>query len=371
MSAKIKYFVPGNFNKFFALLAAAILLGGACSCSTQLVIRSPQNVSPPPLETITLAGHPSEKFWEILKKHHLNPGLPFRLRNAAYWFSRPFVLSNHRPALIGIVTSHDKHYLRMFYISNSQSIWRVIPSMNVGIPKAPLYDKGDNEHSLDLPPQVQAFLAENHLGDSPIELPEEDLETIKKGALHISYDLDSMLSYSDSLEYVGNQVELEYLIKGVTAHAGLARNVPPMQVVISDSEDQPNFNTPILTFSLRNLIYGRLEASVYHSKNKRIEFTFVQDEKGRVFVSSITSSNSYLNSYGIADHAVIARDLTLPLWEYRIQVPKGFQGHQNSLQTEYFDTWAYLQQIPEIKKWYEAQKISIPDRRDHRVSQDL
>src|SRR3954462_4035748 len=116
-----------------------VFILGLIGCATSPLNRTVQAISSSPtasssgveleeavphLESVILAGHPSDQFWTTLKNYHLIPKHWIRFSNASYWFSDPYMMKD-RPAVIGIVKVDHSEHLRIFYRSHSQNIWRV------------------------------------------------------------------------------------------------------------------------------------------------------------------------------------------------------------------------------------------------------
>lgn len=98
-----------------------------------------------------------------LKKTKLFPDKKLHLDNATYYFSKLFSFDpSYRGekssycARLAFVEVDGKVYPRVFYQSNSQGIWRVLPSMSKG--GIVVFGKGKIETDIQLPLKVNAIL---------------------------------------------------------------------------------------------------------------------------------------------------------------------------------------------------------------------
>ena len=274
--------------------------------------------------------------------------------------------SGNRIFTVAEVTVDGKVSHRVFYRSNSQSVFRLLPARNKRIPSHPGYDKGMDENFLTAPPELQAFLSERLKNSDDINrLIEMDPEKLE-GIIRVNRSKEDWLAYSRSDDYVDERfVHVNKVLENTPQSYAdeFGRHFAhPTEVRISDPKLQPNYSRQVQTYKISSPAYGEVRAYVYKSKDGSLEYTLLRDSKNRVWFGDVGYAGGVLTSHGLRSNAIDAEELMMPLWEYSTQIPTKFtRGEVNPLYPEYESSWNYIKGIPEIQRWYRDNGVAMPD----------
>ena len=272
-----------------------------------------------------------------------------------------FQEKNGRIFTIAKVTVDGQSSHRVFYRSNSQTMFRLLPAIRGD----GWYDKGIGEDSLTLPPEVQAALSQRarSLNRNQIEqLEPKELD----GIIPVG---DGYIDYLRSNDHVAHTVSQSAILregepKSLKDFYGRYFRKPE-NVHIEHRSNQPNYETYTNTYQLDSPVYGDVTAYVYSSNNGRLEYTLLKDESGKVWFGDIGNRQTNLSSHGLRRDAIdTENELTMPLWEYEDGIPRGY-GQRNERSRgrkgEYSSSWNYIRRMPEIQRWYRENNLPIPE----------
>ena len=275
--------------------------------------------------------------------------------------------SGGRIFTIAKVTVDGQSSHRVFYRSNSQTMFRLLPARNERATGMPGYDKGPEEDTLTLSSEIQAALSERARS-----LDRRSLDTLDSkeldGIIPINRNRNDYQNYERSSDYVGRTVSQRTILQDreVSLRDGYGRHfAEPEDMHIRYRNNQPNYETPIRTYQVDppSPVYGNVTAYVYPSHNDRLEYTLLRDQSGKVWFGDIGYRVTPLSPHGLRRDAIDSEGLTMPLWEYEDGIPRGYGGRNErprGRRGEYSSAWNYIREIPEIQRWYRENNLPIP-----------
>jgi len=287
--------------------------------------------------------------------------------------SRPEAGQPGRNAVLASVEIDGQKSLRVFYQSDSQGTWRVLPAADIYENKIGHFDKMDNELRLDLPPEIQRRLAQKVLIDGPRQdIPPDTADFILRGAIKNTesgsrYDWLNTPEVARNFPEFGRQVDRSAFVQKLetdvpkelwTAY-GIYKAYPH-KVNVPDPAKAPDFGARPDRFSHRTGTAGDVEALVYPSRDGSIDYTFYRDREGKVWIGSVSPSGAELNSFGVPVRSLQAMDLVTPRWEYDQITPPQYGGKSHPTLTHYTDNWNYLREIPVIREFYTSRGLRVP-----------
>ena len=251
---------------------------------------------------------------------------------------------------------------QLYYLSNSQGVFRNLPARNkvVGMPG---FDKAGGEDLLTASPEMQAFLLKQLKETKGKTLPTVGIDDLG-GIVRKNQSPADLVAYKNSPDYIDERtVKINHIVDSGNRDLsdGVGRSFSrPENVIVSDPKLNPNYKNPVMTYEAELPLHGSVKAYVYPSKDGSLQYTLYRDSQNRVWVGDVGHANSPLTQQGVRSRAVNADELTIPLYEYPRQIPEGFAGKVNSANPKYSDTFEYISRIPLIKDWYKEMGVQIP-----------
>lgn len=271
--------------------------------------------------------------------------------------------SDGRVFTVAEVEINGKMTHQIFYRSNSQAVFRLLPARNKGL-KFPGYDKGMDENMLTASPELQTFLSKKLRNSNHNNMPEMSPEELE-GIIPVNRSVEDYMAYRKSDDYVDERfVQVDQILENPQRPLldGYDREFAhPENVRISHPNLKPDYNHPTQKYEIHSPIYGDVQAYVYRSKDNSIEYTLLRDKNNRVWFGDVGYANSPLTQHGLRSDAIDAEELMTPLWEYHNGIPEGFTSREaNPKDERYGSTWNYIKKMPEIQRWYRENGIAIP-----------
>jgi hypothetical protein len=289
---------------------------------------------------------------EILRENGLLPEKKITIDGNTIWFSsEPYDLSGGRIAIVAYVKDkNNKITARSYYRSNSQGVWRYLPSYLIRDGKINWYHKGHSEESITLPAICQMALAQITEGQKAkkVSNPELVFAGTAKDIMH--YEEGTYL-----FETKQKPIDL-----GFSSKEG--KKLTPEEISFSgkNSELSPDFYTgkSFAKWTQNSDKYGKIEIEVLPSKDGKLKFMFCRDKKNRVWIGGI-ENDSKTGSTGLKETWVNGGDLTTPALEYVGQTD-GY-GNLKMSSGEYVDMFTnYLSKIPIIIEYCRSRIIPLP-----------
>ncbi len=292
---------------------------------------------------------------ETVKKYGLQPNETVKVGNTKFSIGDPFDIGDGRVAAIAVIENGGTTSTRLFYKSNSQGIFRLLP----GTTSNGWFSKGVGEASLDAPSAVQRALSEKISSNSVrTNLPENfhqfvvpEYKTSYEAMVAAGKDPALAVSRQDILIPNKNIIESK-----ATIHAS------PQELKLANSSYAPEFATgKVTTYETTTSAAGKVTANVFKSVDGSLEYTFFEDKTGRAWIASIDSTKNPINEAGIRSTSVNTGDLTMPRYEYPAQIPEGYRGTGRfGPSNSYGDAWPYLRETPLIKAYYQSRGLPVP-----------
>ena len=257
--------------------------------------------------------------------------------------------------------------MTVFYRSNSQGVFRVLPAVNKGGARmvAPGYDKGIGEYTLGAPRPVQEHLAGLVNKNQVSALPKADANVLVEKVVRVNNSPMDYVEYAKGDRYIGNVIEKP---KPLTDAPDVLHT--PSKHIVAEPRDlripdalRPDFSKPVSTYKTSTATAGEVTATVYKSADGSLEYTVFQasrDGGTYVWFGEITPAGGTISPYGVYRSPINPGDLTMPLWEYRQQIPPELTGGVHPTKGSYSDAWGYVGRIPEIIEWYRTTKTPMP-----------
>lgn len=278
------------------------------------------------------------------------PKFYIKYKNAEYYISALFYDELY-PGYFFLVfvkaAPNTKYYLNLFYLSNSQNMWRV----SIGITLSALMVKSSHEYGVNLPNVLQAQLSEilqkfssgaEHRRGLIIRL----LPVAKRqySAPHASLDfrMHTKVSKSQVLRQYPNWVEGE---------GGFLRlKVLEPEKIILLSGFEPDYSKVIDDFKSTSRLYGAVSGKIIQSKNSQLSYLFLNDDAGRIWLGNAELAFSPISKFGVPVEAPnLPESFFIPAFEYTAQIPKGYTGKDS--RGSYYDATPYSNNIPIIQEF--------------------
>ena len=282
-----------------------------------------------------------------LVKHGLVPNKKITISETNYFCSTPFRSKDHVLAIV-LVEIGNKVYPRIFYQSNSQCIWRVLPhgpkDENSNLIE---FGKGENEHSLHAPSKLSI-------------------------ALNSMQDILSNESFSFS-PFIEEDKEDEPEILGETKIAGgiepktYRGRIPSpkdIKLPVNDPGFHPDFTRPMEKIQQTLVTYGDVTVETYPSKNRIYTYMIIIANDGKAFLAGVENTDAPINKFGIRSISPNTAAMTSSLLEYLIQIKRSCLPrticHPYGDNKDYITNWNYVRELEVIKLYYESLGKEVP-----------
>ncbi len=288
---------------------------------------------------------------ENLQQAGLAPIQKVQINNTDVWLSKPYVLGHGRIAVIGYVEDNGKLVARSFYRSNSQGVWRYMPSYLASGGHLDWYGKGHSEESVTLPIALQKALSTMKQTPISVQNPEAIFAgTAKDIALRARRDPN--ISYIIDVQKEGTRLAGSFYKD--------AGKVPPEKITFTNPQEKPDFTKPIIAkWEQQTALYGRVTTEVIPSADGKFFYMFCRGTKGRAWIGGIEKDGN-MTSHGIRENWIKGGDLTTPPDEYRSQTHGyGNNAKPNQKYGEYVDMFDnYLSKVPIIRDYLSTRQAT-------------
>lgn len=290
-----------------------------------------------------------------------------------YYCSKPYLM-NGRKVVLACVKIEDKVYPRVFYFSQSQATWRVLPSVEKKGPKKILgyFNKGLFESDTQLPFALNlGLIGLMNLSNSVTPSFPNPMANI----------LETLVDRLPPQNYRSSLVKSPFAWSPESAPKYFVRDSKRIPLLPNPHDTKmphdkglhPNFDNVLHLQEFESSQYGLLTAKLYPSMDGSLQFLFYEATDGRAFLAGIEKvKDNPINSYGIRKHAVDCGMFTAPLLEYANQISPGyeaFKGDRYKAKDDYSDSkwnyqsnWNYVSELEIIKLYYAQQKRDIPPK---------
>lgn len=313
----------------------------------------------------------SELTTAILKEAGLQPQYKIKQGEQVVWFSSNtyYELGNRgRLAVVAYVEDKGKIFARTYYVSNSQGVWRYLPSYTVNMKngEAKWFDKGYDETSATLPMESQYALAQlSQINPEPLTLNNSDLlfyGTAKNitdySTQQTKYSTNKLPLYEikkrGDVTYYHEVEQQPKKLAGLKNTGDPFIKIEPTEVDLLSAQ-KPNFNNKIRQWQTSNQLYGDIYHEVYLSQDESLLYIFCRDKRNRAWIGGIEDNQSELTSTGLKKSWYDVADLTTPAYEYKGQA----DDYNNDIDSKgsYVDLYQnYLSKIPIIIEYNQHRK---------------
>lgn len=272
---------------------------------------------------------------QILEQQGLAPKYMVEVGDIKLAFSDIYQFEGDRTAVIGYTQPQDGRVVaRTYYLSQSQGLWRYLPSYASG-----WFDKGHSEDSLNLPAEAQALLGGLSMKPA-IEV--EDPELVFYGTARgperggITYKQET-----------GRDPDL---LEGNFYSARTKDQIlSPEQIGFSNQLQAPNYSKLEMSWKSVSGLYGPITSDVYLSNDGQYRYIFNTDAKGRTWIADV-ENNSKIMSTGVREKWTAGGDLVMPLYEYYEQ--SGGYGVYEPEAGRYVQMWdEYISKTPVMQEY--------------------
>ncbi|MGK5595639.1 MAG: hypothetical protein ACSNEK_09835 [Parachlamydiaceae bacterium] len=326
----------------------------------------------------------------LLSMHRLGLSIleRFSYNEVIYHFTQTFKLKDPfqgRPLIFAWVELNGKFYPRLFWLSQSQGVWRRVDKcFKNWIGKS---ERGETGTAVPIDVNFQMYKVHQHtlqkkkfnaLSPVPgekflkyvVAWSEHDVErraeinSEGRKVLPILKEVDGNQHEESDYTDLGassfqDNSEIEEIVLG---HADLPQN--PSKNTFRNEKDLPAFDKCEKQDIIDSPLYGSLKARVIPSKGGNFRYLFLEKEvEGQrfAFLAAVEQTENTVTEFGLHAEWVDPGSLALPLYEY----PKQFNVENDFLPTkEQFDsapssytfTGNYLREMPFIKAYLESFK---------------
>lgn len=286
---------------------------------------------------------------EILKDAGLLPRYQIETKHGVMWFSSSgYRMENNRIATVAYVQKNNKLIPRTYYRSNSQGVWRYLPSANSPEGK---YDKGYREESINLPVNIQIALAKLMGKEGQI------LDINNPGLIFRGTARRWDRSVLEGTFY--GEIESEPKKLGNFKAEEEGEKVAPETIDLPE-DLQPDLSEgkTLARWIQDSEIYGDINMEAVPSKDKTLIYIFCRDKLNRVWIGSVEDDSKVLST-GLKQTWIDLGDFGTPAYEYLSQAGKYVNFNIKS--GNYVDVFEnYLSKIPTIREYCKSRGIPLP-----------
>ncbi|MCK5534470.1 sensor histidine kinase, partial [bacterium] len=306
---------------------------------------------------------------ELLKSEVFRPKYQYKIGKYTIYLSNSYKSDKitDRESVVAYIKSPDgKIVIRSFYCSLSLGLWH--SASHFGQPGSPLWiGKGMTafKFSTQLPIQMQKVLFDirSQVGFAQ-EVSGEEAKKVFYGALQYLIPTE----YEKELEGISEGIrdmirDVPESRKVLDSQKGM--HIKPEDLKIKSKKLRPDFSKLITRFEVRlnPELYkeGIGEAYVFYSKDKKLQYLFLRDTSGNVWLGTIDFIEEDINNFGIRRVMYNPLDLSKPPYEYYDNIPEGYIGERKS--GSYYEVINYHRNVSILN---EAKKV-IEERSKERT----
>lgn len=302
-----------------------------------------------------------------------------QVADATFHLSNPFAFDDSHKIAVAWISVRGQRSVRALYLSNSQCCWRMVDAMtpsHIG--------KGFHEFDKQVPIDVTIALlssATNVARLSPWSLPEQSelsQESLAQQILELlTVNRDKGARTGDVISVGNMYVTREYaswipllpqpfsIVDGSIKTPTGSEVADPHKTLLPPEDQLPDFRMEQKSVQFKMPAYARftrsngaLTGKVFHSRNGKIRYFFVEDSQKRVFLSCVENSDSPVCILGLRTQYLDVRGMDSPLIEYGFQIPEAYGGTK---QSRYQVNWNWVRTIPIIRYYYSSTNQPAPD----------
>lgn len=283
---------------------------------------------------------------EILKKEGLAPRYKVAIENGPTCFlSVAYESDNGRVGVVAYVEKDGAIVARSYYRSNSQGIWRYLPSYQTRGTKINWYNKGYGEASITVPVVLQKTLAEISAREAPLRVTDSNFILAGTARNMAEAELET---------YRGEVNMMPQLLKGSSYKQ---EKVNPVNLELN-LKQYPDFSKLVTSWNEQSSLYGPIVVEVFSSKDGQLTFMFCRDKSNRAWIGGIENT-SEVGSTGVRRGWIDGGDITTPAYEYASMIENPEYANFEMTKKSYVDMFKnYLSKISIIKNYLLSRGIT-------------
>lgn len=296
-----------------------------------------------------------DETFEVMKNFNLIPDNKLKVGNATYYCSIPFT---HKDKImtVGLVKVDEKVYPRLFCLSDSQGLWRVVPFGDKRDDKISYFGKGLIESDTQLPFELHFALVDLQPKEKLLEEKGINPVFVNTGR-NLNDIYTESTKYEDHFNIVGDEDLFELQARG--------KKRTPETIQLPSSAKCPDYKSKKMAIKSLNLpLYGDIKAIIVPSRDENFNYLFYQAKDKRVFLAGVQSNKPDINIFGVHETAFNLEEADAPLLEYKKQIDPRYAWGNSTYEysgEHYRNNWNYVKNLPIIKDYYAKLGISIPD----------
>jgi hypothetical protein len=287
---------------------------------------------------------------DILREKGLAPRYKIDMGDSVVWLSSSaYNLGGDRIAVVAYVEKDGEIFARSYWLSNSQAVWRLLPSYTLENDQINWYGKGWDEESIFLPVPIQKVLSEITKDENSV-LNIDEPDFIFAGTTRVG-TLAGILSNNEQDKFpFYKEVNMNpRKLSGLRYEADSSKKIPPKELILT-TEESPNFTNLLGSWTQKTNMYGEISVEVYESNDKTLNYLLCKDIRGRVWIGGIQEIGE-MTSTGLQKNWVLGGDLTTPAFEYGGRQTGGY-GNDKISYGSYVDMFEnYISKIPVIQEY--------------------
>ncbi|GEM_PF-3469369 len=245
-----------------------------------------------------------------------------------------------------------KVYGRGIYKSTSHLVWRILPYHSQENGKITWHGKGDGEHDINLPFDVQFSLW--------------TIEKQSDGIKKLAPEHDRVFGYEDLTEELGDKRTSDMRFSNKTKlryqyiEPGFRSNYDVRQIT---QEMKPDFSKAGKKMSIdAPLYYGPVEVECIPSKDSTLEYLFFRDSYDRVWMTTPQIKNSKLSTYGVpSEYTAFGFEAESAAFEHTANPLSSYNFNFGFRNGSYTDVYTYmLKNMTLIQEYRRSRSIGDP-----------
>lgn len=298
-----------------------------------------------------------------LKKQGLLPKHTMSIGKATYYCSDLFDYHGHL-MITAFIELEGKVYPRLFYHSNSQGTWRVMPYAKKMDGRVVWYGKGKTEADTQLPTSLICALNKQHrVLSSKVDLSflvetadysgiatQTNLPATFMNEIRIDLSLLDNESQYVPYEHPGTQTKPKEIID------------PKSLTMPGDKSKWPNFKRK---FEFKHTLpqYGEVKVCIFPSQDESLVYMFYEASDNRAFLANIENvKDAEINKFGVRARSQYMRGMDAPLIEYpnKIHSPPNDKAVPYLCSGTYQSNWNFVRELPIMSLYYTEQGKTLP-----------
>jgi len=279
----------------------------------------------------------------------------YKIGNAEYLISYPQEINESERLWTFIlvrISGSKKFYFNIYYYSGTHQVWRLAYAQ-YGV-----LAKGYPESAVNAPNELQVILSRTDFINKHrllnARVHPKQFVPISKTTEPLSHDY----SYFEEFQKFRKQIKTVKINLDKAAVRELEgfrqwKYCKPENVRWQNDKFNPNYGKVLVEFESSGVYRGAHSQTIYGkvipSINRRIEYLFLYDQYGRIWIGNIDIPSSPITKYGVRKHTILVpRELDTPVNCYTDELPVEYVKDRKNI---WSDASPYLDKIPIIQQF--------------------